>query len=679
MLNGIEAKNRLEDESLKLAKTYEGEIKKIAGTIQKRLNKVERDLRNKVKLVMDKKNNTLKQSQMNTTLKTSNGISDDPLAASKRNNDKLKARVANLEKSYEMMKTKWKTFEDQLEKERTDRNKYQEEFYKMKSKKTILEKENKDLKDRLTQLEFQLGHAANQISILENTASKKLVRHREESPERDLQVQDLEESVDFEPMINIIPNTNKITQSIQQYKKSTQEKKTPKKQKVVKNKTVEIVYSKGSTEETRLFVELNSLLFATMKMTLPVIMESWGNDNEMSFITATPYRAMDQSLNDTDNLIQWSPRNLEKEYSIADFDENEKVAKELNFGEILYPAFNRLAPLLIESLIISRYICDSHKTIGNLLSLTWNTISFPFITKILPNLTASTLERPLTSLEKSKSYSPQQLPFNCFTSTLKKRLKEDHQGNNTSRHPPLYSLFKDQSVSEVIASSLIDTFFSNKESSKEKENVSSNLGSKNTLRESSRGRSVGKNIQEEGVKRKDRVTDEVKVVAAAVVNWLSADVKKIVKWLHEVEKIVVKSTSLPPTSSDPSLPPSLFLSTHQIPLLTLNLLHPSLAPTSVCILIDLITKSTFGGEVIDLLLQPTLFFVLKQACMSNRHNEEVFNELTMVVYRVALRDGVRVRKLGGENLVEFFNDWLEKGGIDDLAFGNISHILKNIA
>lgn len=244
-----------------------------------------------------------KKNTLDTTLKTSKGVSDDPLAESKRNNNKLKARVANLEKSYDIMKAKCKTFEEQLEKERNDRNKYQEDFYKMKSKKTILEKENKDLKDRLTQLELQLGHAANQISILENTASKNFIRHQEESPEKDLQVQDLEDSVDFDPMINIIPNQNKITQSIQEYKKQTKEKKSPKKQKISKNKTIEIVYPKGTTEETRLFMELNSLLVSTMKMTLPIIMESWGNDNEMSFITATPHRALDQSLNDTDNMI----------------------------------------------------------------------------------------------------------------------------------------------------------------------------------------------------------------------------------------------------------------------------------------------------------------------------------------------------------------------------------------
>lgn len=193
---------------------------------------------------------------------------------------------------------------------------------------------------------------------------------------------------------------------------------------------------------------------------------------------------------------------------MTNFEGKENSQKELNFGEILYPCFNKLAPLLVESLLISKYISTNHKTISNLLSLTWSTISFPFTTKILPSLTSS-------SPSPQSTHSPHLLSFHPLTSTVKKLLKEISLPACSSQLP-LYKLFKDQSVSEVLAASLLEVFFSD---AKDKENVSGNVSSKNTLRDSSMGRrsKVGEKKEEE-IKRKDVVTDEMKVIAAAMVN-----------------------------------------------------------------------------------------------------------------------------------------------------------------
>ena len=125
---------------------------------------LECNLQNKIAVIKNKtaknktaKNNSLditvmKSANMSHILKSSKN-SEDPLTISKKNNEKLKARVANLEKSYEIMKTKCKAAEEQLEKERNDRNKYQEDYYKVKSSKEIVVKENKDLNEKVAFLQ----------------------------------------------------------------------------------------------------------------------------------------------------------------------------------------------------------------------------------------------------------------------------------------------------------------------------------------------------------------------------------------------------------------------------------------------------------------------------------------------------------------------------------------------
>lgn len=93
-----EGKSRLEDEAVRLAKKAESEIKKQVTVVQKRLAAVERDVRNKAKIVMEKSKGH--NTSLNMSMKSSKG--DDQ----KKDIDKWKARVKNLESSYEVMKTK---------------------------------------------------------------------------------------------------------------------------------------------------------------------------------------------------------------------------------------------------------------------------------------------------------------------------------------------------------------------------------------------------------------------------------------------------------------------------------------------------------------------------------------------------------------------------------------------
>jgi len=574
----LDAKSNLEDESQRLYKKAEVEVKKNVSMIQKKLNQVERDLRNKTRLLMDKKNNTsLRQSQ----LKSSKGSSEDPLAASKRNNDKLKARVTNLEKSYEMMKTKCKTLEEQLDKERSDRNKYQEDYYKMKSKKTISDKENKDLKDKMIQLELQLGHAANQISILEHNTTR-VTKRKDESPdiEDDMMVQDLDDSQEFDTMLNIIPETNMVSQSIQKFRKPAAEKKTPKKHKTIpKPKVSEIQYKVGSTEESNLFIELNCLVMTTMSMTLPIIIESsiGANVNDASFLTETPNKMLDRTLGDSQHILNCSPRNLNDEYSLADItcrDENQ-TQKPLNFGEVLFPAFNRLTPKLSECLIVSRYVCETNKGIQGLLQLTWNCISFSFDTHVLSKVVERAIQKKIgnsyndsdvrmfdNSLEESKMteykhYSPLELDFTARTTLVKKKLKELHSKSkaismmsrvkNDTLQLPIYTLFKDAQVNELLVDTILSIISPSKPKDDDKENTnmtnhqdpesSQKLRNSSKLRRSQNRASV-KEDSKPVIHRDDKISIQMKLLGCSMINTLSLNTKNISKVLSIIEDLI---------------------------------------------------------------------------------------------------------------------------------------------
>lgn len=372
-----EAKTRLEDESQRLYRKAETAIKKQVNTLEKKLVAAQRDLRDKAKILKERQNlnMSIKSGHLNSSLKSSKGNNDDPLTVLKRANEKLKARVSNLEKSYELVKAKSKTYEEQLEKERNDRNKYQDDYYKVKAKKTIIEKENKDLKEKLTNLELQLGHAANQISILENNNTQfNNIQTKDFTLEQELKINDLDDSQEFDSILDSTQEKDtKYQHATKLQNLATDSKGVPKKSKgASKSKTnVEFVYCKATIEETNLFLELNHLIVSTMDMTLPVIFENHQNKEEIddtSFISAS--HKLDYSAsNVNESYLMCSPRNLNQEY---DELRGGKEQKHLNFGEILYPSFNKLVPKLCEAMFIANNTCESYKGIQNITGLTWS-------------------------------------------------------------------------------------------------------------------------------------------------------------------------------------------------------------------------------------------------------------------------------------------------------------------
>ncbi len=322
-----DAKTNLENESQRLYKQAENEFKKSINNLNKKITTVERDMRNKTRLVIANKQNlsmSTKQNNMNTSLKSSKG-SEDPLAASKRTNDHLKARVANLEKTYEIARSKLEVSEQSLEKERAERNKYQEDYYKIKSKKTIMEKENKDLKDKLTELQNLLSQAQIQINTIEKESTRNWSKQLQRSPDQELKVHDLDDSNDYDSGIDEIPERSTIQQNMKPIKEFIPKKKTPKKLKSFSKATVDLDFkvAKSSKEETNVFIDINSLMISTLNLTLPILLETDWNEYEdanSSFASLQSKGLLDQSASKIMDLYNWSPKNLKDQCFIHEKD-----------------------------------------------------------------------------------------------------------------------------------------------------------------------------------------------------------------------------------------------------------------------------------------------------------------------------------------------------------------------
>ena len=118
------------------------------AAFQKKLNAVERNLINKVKLVSASVKSNHEKSQVNS-LQTSSGLKQsvaDPQTQIKQ----LKARISNAEKSYEVLKHKQSETIEQNQKLTDENMKLQEELAKTKAVKVRMNKELQELKSLST-------------------------------------------------------------------------------------------------------------------------------------------------------------------------------------------------------------------------------------------------------------------------------------------------------------------------------------------------------------------------------------------------------------------------------------------------------------------------------------------------------------------------------------------------
>ena len=118
------------------------------AAFQKKLNAVERNLINKVKLVSASVKSNHEKSQVNS-LQTSSSLKQsvaDPQTQIKQ----LKARISNAEKSYEVLKHKQSETIEQNQKLTDENMKLQEELAKTKAVKVRMNKELQELKSLST-------------------------------------------------------------------------------------------------------------------------------------------------------------------------------------------------------------------------------------------------------------------------------------------------------------------------------------------------------------------------------------------------------------------------------------------------------------------------------------------------------------------------------------------------
>lgn len=128
----IEWARKMEGEYESLCKKQEQKLQKEFQTLNKKINQAERNMVNKVKIMQE--TSKLMSSQANTTKAAT---VDQKGADSKQ----LKARIANVEKSYEFAKQKIKTLEEENAKKDAEIKKQGEDIVKLKNQK------NKLLKD----------------------------------------------------------------------------------------------------------------------------------------------------------------------------------------------------------------------------------------------------------------------------------------------------------------------------------------------------------------------------------------------------------------------------------------------------------------------------------------------------------------------------------------------------
>ena len=298
-------------------------LNKKINDLNNKLKTVEKEMRNKTKILMANKQSlsmSIKQNNINTSLKSSKG-SDDPLAASKRTNDHLKARISNLEKAYEIAKSKLEIAEQTLEKERIDRNKYQENYFNVKSKKTILENENKDMKDKIVELQSQLSQVQQQIKSFEKENTRNTSKQLQRSPDQELKVHDLDDSSENEFWNDDTQDKNN-QHTLKSSKENTTKKKTPKKLKSFSKATndSDLKVVKVSKEETNLFIDINSILLSTLNMTLPILMEHNEEFDEInsSFVSLQSKGILDQSSSKFIDSFNWSPKKVRPQNIIDD-------------------------------------------------------------------------------------------------------------------------------------------------------------------------------------------------------------------------------------------------------------------------------------------------------------------------------------------------------------------------
>ena len=153
-----------------------------------------------------------------------------------------------------------------------------------------------------------------------------------------------------------------------------------------------------------------------------------------------------------------------------------------------------------------------------------------------------------------RKHSPIDLEFPVLTAQLKRRLKEINtkskfkgiieKFNKDSIVFPIYSLFRDRNVHDVIIESILNIIYPKSTIDEKDTTIKAEVEDSERLRNNSKlKKSINKPIVKEENKqvmleRKDLITLRMKVTAFCIVNTLSTNYSHILKMMTEIHDII---------------------------------------------------------------------------------------------------------------------------------------------
>ena len=99
------------------------------------------------------------------------------------------------------------------------------------------------------------------------------------------------------------------------------------------------------------------------------------------------------------------------------------------------------------------------------------------------------------------------------------------------------------------------------------------------------------------------------------------------------------------------------------------------------ILIKLIFDFDFKDKLIEQLIQPNMFRVIKQATFKYIKNRELFKQIIIIQQRISLSEPIKLREYTTSDYVELLNNQLifeQNNEREELIINTLNNLLKNI-
>ncbi|CDW72779.1 UNKNOWN [Stylonychia lemnae] len=654
------------EEILVQQKESENKINRAYNEIQKKFSQAERNVQNKIKLFQKEKTTDLKQSSLKQSqAKQSQGQNSEKL---------LKARIQNLEKSYEQIKLKCSIIEEE---------------------KLKLEENNKKLSENLERHKIQRKIEKEQYESLQSSIKEQKmsrVEVIEQSPQL-IQVQSSKNSSVTNTVLSKQSKNNVVdTDDIGEDKINNRGE-----QKQNQQKQVIIIddYSKH-------MMQILAQTFKTLKITIPFMIQNLKDQDD--------YMG-DEDEEEYDSRSMKSP-NQQSKSVIKLMRDNEP---QVQIGELLFPSFNIIVPQFTECLVPHLNLLsgfDASILIGTL----FNILQFAFktqiyqkrlptilkndkmllnkdITSILHNQSQSkSIEDNLSKLFKddSNKHEPCQLDFQPQTKSMQKRIKEIQKQLSSLKESfvsgplPLYQLFKDQTVHKLLSDDLLNLV---QITSQQTTNTQSNQPAAQGKRQQSIVRQkAGQSLKNKGSKQIDtqeEITNELRpqlnlsLKDQLTINLLqimiSIDIQVIQDNLKQIK------FSLSNLSQAEDVASLLLTELHALPILSLTLAFPQLVPISITIFLAL----SFLQQQIDVFVNQMceqVTFDIFQYTMLQQKNSQVFEDYVVILQKLSSKDPASIRSMMGHKLIETMNMELGKkiNTENEFLISNIKSILRNI-